>query len=124
MKQTNKKTTPLTPQGGNLFLSENSEIPFWEFIPESLRNEKFTASWLEWIQHRREKKKPVTKLSAKKSLEAMKGWDTLRAVAAIGHSIANGWQGIFEPAGRNGKPAPAKKPFFAPTIHIPKETAK
>jgi hypothetical protein len=55
--------------------------------------------WAEWEQHRREKKKPMTPSSALKTIEQLA---TYRAQgvdlkAAINHSIANGYQGIFPP---------------------------
>jgi hypothetical protein len=34
-----------------------------------------------------------------------------RAIAALRHSIENGWQGIFEPDKKHGKEPPAPKPL-------------
>jgi len=67
-------------------------------IPDFLKK-----PWAEWEQHRQEKKKPLTPLAKKKQLAALVEMGEARAVAAINHSIANGYQGIFEPRpeGRN-----------------------
>ncbi len=61
-------------------------------------SESFCIAWDEWKQHRREKRKPVTPLSAKKTLRDLAKMGEERAISAINHSIANGYQGIFEPS--------------------------
>lgn len=65
--------------------------------PAELDRPDFRAAWEQWREHRRQIKKPLTALAESKALQelATKGLD--RALAAINHSIANGWQGIFEP---------------------------
>lgn len=68
-------------------------------LPEVLNTDRFRTVWGEWIQHRREIKKPMTKLAISKQLTALAEWGEDRAIAAINHSIANRWQGIFEPQG-------------------------
>lgn len=80
---------------------------FWEVacesLPESARTDAVRDAWIEWEQHRRESKKAVTRLSAVKQAKAMSEWEPGRIVAAIEHSIANGWQGIFEPQGNKNE---------------------
>jgi hypothetical protein len=68
-----------------------------------LRDERFQPAWAEWEEHRRELRKPLTELAAKKQLKQLGEWGPERAVAAIELSIRSGWQGIFE-GGKNGKP--------------------
>jgi hypothetical protein len=68
-----------------------SEMPFDSAV--------FRDAWNDWVQHRKEKHKPITPLSAKKSLAQLAKMGEARAIAAINYSIANGWQGIFEPDG-------------------------
>ena len=65
-------------------------------IPESLKSERFDLAWSEWKQHRIEIKKPLTQMAATKMLSKFGIWGIDRSIAAIDHSIANGWLGIFE----------------------------
>jgi hypothetical protein len=55
--------------------------------------------WEEWVQHRKEKKKPLTPSSALKTIEQLADYRAqgVDLKAAINHSIANGYQGIFPP---------------------------
>lgn len=66
-------------------------------IPESLNTEAFKAAWSEWQQHRREARKPLTPTAERQQLGKLEAWGADRAVAAIRQSLANGWQGLFEP---------------------------
>jgi NAD-dependent oxidoreductase involved in siderophore biosynthesis len=70
--------------------------------------EAFKSAWADWTTHRVEKRKPITPLSAKKSLADLAAIGEARAIAAIHHSIANGWQGIFEPTGAATSQAKSK----------------
>jgi len=54
-------------------------------------------SWLEWVQYRKEKKKPITKAAAKKQVETLLAFDEMTQKQMIDNSIANDYQGIFEP---------------------------
>jgi hypothetical protein len=77
--------------------------PKTEF-PEELDTPEFRASWTEWIQHRIELKKPMKPTSAKTLLKTLAKAGEQKAIESITHSIANGWQGVFEPsAGAVGK---------------------
>lgn len=69
--------------------SDIHEMPF--------DSESFRDAWSDWVQHRKEKRKPITPLSAKKALAELAIMGETRAIAAINHSISNGYQGIFEP---------------------------
>ena len=67
-------------------------------------------AWAEWLRHRREIKKPMTEISAAKLAKKLVDWGDERAIAAIDHTIASGWQGLREPEpARNGKPATQPK---------------
>jgi hypothetical protein len=83
--------------------SSSIPIPKKEDIPDSLRSPDFLKAWEDWKVHRREKKRPLTALSREKQLKALGVWGVGRSVAAIEHSIANGYQGIFEPGRSNGQ---------------------
>jgi hypothetical protein len=73
-------------------------------IPSELDSEEFCTAWGEWLQHRKEIKKPATPTAQQKQLSKLATMGPARAVAALNHSIGNGWTGIFEPNGesRNG----------------------
>jgi hypothetical protein len=66
-------------------------------------SEAFCKAWESWEQHRREIKKKLTPTAAVKLLDKMRGMGEARAIAAINHSIANGWTGLFEEE-QSGKP--------------------
>lgn len=74
-----------------------------------MQDPTFQAAWSEWTQHRREIKHSMTPLAATKALKRLEPWGLERAVKAIEHSIAGGWQSIHEPdparaTGTSGKP--------------------
>jgi len=71
--------------------------PKTEF-PEELDTPEFREVWAEWIQHRIELKKPMKPTSAKTLLKKLAAAGEQKAIESITHSIANGWQGVFEPS--------------------------
>ena len=80
----------------------HSDTPFPD-LPFDLDSEAFEQTWTEYRQHRKEIKKPMTATSEQKALKKCLALGEARAIAAIEHSIANGWQGIFEDKGGNGQ---------------------
>lgn len=68
-----------------------------EQIPLLLRTPAFMSAWAMFVQHRKEKKSPLTPTAAKLQLRKMEEWGEGRAIAAIKHSVENGYTGIFEP---------------------------
>ena len=80
-------------------------------IPEKLRTEKFAQVFLEWIEHRSQIGHRLTETAAEKQMKQLATWGQERAIVAIEHSIASGWQGIFEPK-TNGRheSAPRQSP--------------
>jgi len=73
-------------------------------IPEQLQTlTNFKEAWEDWQQHRREIKKPLTSQTAKEQLAKLT--QVVDPIATIRHSIAGGWQGLFEP-----QPKPAQVP--------------
>lgn len=74
-------------------ISPNGDIP----LPPCLENDEFRAAWSEWRQHRKELKKPFGPCAQSRALKQLDAMGSARAVAAIQHSIAKGWTGIFEP---------------------------
>lgn len=72
-----------------------------------LDDPEFRTAWTKWVEHRAQIRKPVDELQAQESFAELETLGVARAVAAIRHSIASGWQSINEPT---GKRAPEKKP--------------
>lgn len=65
-------------------------------VPLPFSSKAFSEAWKDWQTHRKEKRKPITPLSAKMQLKDLHAWGEERAIAAISHSISKGWTGIFE----------------------------
>jgi len=59
----------------------------------------FLMFWSNWMQHRIEIKKKLTPTTKKQQLAKLGEMGEARAIAALKHSLAGGWQGIFEPQG-------------------------
>ena len=69
-------------------------------MPEILQDSaEFAEAWAAWLTYRRELKKPITPSSEKQLLRKFAEWGPQRAASAIYHSVANNWQGCFEPKG-------------------------
>lgn len=64
--------------------------------PEWMDDADFQVAWQEWETHRREIAKPLTPLATKKLRHTLAAMGKERAIAAINHSIARQWQGIYE----------------------------
>lgn len=67
------------------------DLPLPSWVP--------AEAWADFVQHRVDKKNPLTELAAKRLIKLMAGWHQRRldVEAAITTSIVNGWTGIFEP---------------------------
>jgi len=73
-------------------------------IMREFDTDAFRDAWKNWILYRSERRKPVSVRAAKQQLATFAGW--IKAgftvgdlVASIEQSIANDWQGLFEPKG-------------------------
>lgn len=58
---------------------------------------QFVQAWGEWVQHRTEIRKPLTRTSVKRIFSKLANMGETRATATILHSIEHGWQGLYEP---------------------------
>ena len=85
-----KDKPPLPPAGGDA-------------LPVNLASPAFRTAWAEWDQHRREKRQALTPTAKARQLAKLSEWGESRAIAAIQHSIGNGWTGIFEDKHANGQ---------------------
>lgn len=66
-------------------------------------------AWADWIAYRRKRKLSTTEDTARAQLKKLADWAAQghKPTQIIADSIANGWQGLFEP--KTGKPARASK---------------
>ena len=73
----------------------NSEVK--KEVPKALDCPEFRQAWNDFEQHRIQIRKKMTPLASTKLLSRLELLGVQRSIAAINHSIENGWQGIFEP---------------------------
>lgn len=71
-------------------------------IPLIFNTPQFVVAWEAYVKYRREKKKGLTNEGARLNLEKLLKMGHDRAVQSLEASIANGWQGLFEPPLQNG----------------------
>jgi hypothetical protein len=76
-----------------------------EILDDSLpfSSPDFLMFWNSWEQHRKEIKKKLTPTTKKQQLAKLEEMGEVRAIAALKHSLAAGWQGIFEPDNKSIK---------------------
>ena len=72
-------------------------------FPEKLDSEFHKKALDEYIQHRKELKKPLTKIAIEKLLGKYANQPD-EFLSNLNHSIANGWQGVHAPNQGNGPP--------------------
>ena len=83
-------------------------------LPPELNTDEFKSAWATFQQHRREKKSAMTPTAISRAIAKLERMGHDRAVAALEHSTANGWTGIFEPSCGNGQKTeqiPYKNPY-------------
>ena len=82
----------------------------------------FKLFWENWQQHRIEKKAKLTPTATKQQLERLAEMGEERAIAALKHSMSNGWQGIYEPDAKpsniNYKPSGTPHKGIQETIQL------
>lgn len=66
-------------------------------IEPPYQTETFREAWADFVEHRRQIKKPLTPLAVKRMFITLRKWGESRAVQSLHDSVQNGWQGIFEP---------------------------
>jgi len=62
----------------------------------------FSEAWADFQKHRTEIRKPLKPTSSKAALRELQAMGEPRAIAALRHTVAKGWQGIREPEHVNG----------------------
>lgn len=84
--------------------------PYWEIIPEALRQNGFIQAWADWLNYTVEANLTFTPKQAAAIVPDLAKMGEQRAKAAIEESIKRGWKSIYEPrdAKENGA-APKEK---------------
>jgi DNA-binding PadR family transcriptional regulator len=77
-------------------------------IPTELDTPEFNTAWNEFLQHRKEKRAPMTPTAQKNMFGKFTAWGVESAVAAIDTAISNGWTGVFEPKENKSKSKPER----------------
>jgi hypothetical protein len=126
------ETPPLSPQSPPQRHPKHQEASFKQLrrdqkVPAQSRGDPLPDPPLPftlWKAHRREMRKPLGRISTQAQLRLLQRIGELRAIAAIEHSVANGWQGCIEPTPpRRPEPwkpkedRPPQRPGEIPTIH-------
>ena len=73
-------------------------------IPPELDTDAGRKALDEWRTYRRQIKKKLNRLSEEKLLAEWSSKGSDRFAKAVDHSIANGWQGLFEPNSKRNQP--------------------
>jgi len=69
---------------------------FLKQFPQKFRKSKaFVQTWKEWLQDRKDRKKSVTEISAKRQANLLSAYSPQEAIKIIDRSIQNGWTGLF-----------------------------
>jgi len=72
----------------------------FDFPGDWMKSLKFQDAWNNWNQHRKEIKKPQTSASIKQQLNKLNELGEPEAIRWINNAIMQGWQGLYEPAGK------------------------
>lgn len=85
----------------------------WAWVLEAmktdiLKTDEFRKAWEDWARHRAERKPKLTRTSVVRQIRRLEKLGHDRAVAAIDHSIASGYQGIWEPREATQQPPPGR----------------
>ena len=77
-------------------------------IPTTLDTPAFGEAWGEFLAHRSEIRKRLTPRAQRMQLRKLSTWGSERAVAAIEHSVGNGYTGLFEDPAQTRAPRHGK----------------
>ena len=65
-------------------------------MPIELDTPEFNSAWSEFLQHRKEKRAPMTPTAQKNMFGKFIAWGVSNSIQAIDNAISNGWTGVFE----------------------------
>lgn len=85
-------------------LFPKSDVPFDELIPSEFRTEQFLKAWCEWVEYRKEIKKPMKITAARRVMRRLHTYGHNGALQSIDNAIVRGWTGIFEPKAEDVQP--------------------
>jgi hypothetical protein len=75
---------------------KNKKDNFLPLLPVNfLEDNKFLDVWLDWVEYRKEIKKPLTNVAAKRQVKLLTQCSIQVATAMVDQSINMGWRGIF-----------------------------
>ena len=75
---------------------KNKEKDFLILLPDNLlEDNKFLEVWIDWVEYRKEIKKPLTNVAAKRQIKLLSQYSIQVATAMADQSINMGWRGIF-----------------------------
>lgn len=100
----NDTKTPVKDTGQTNHKNKPPEQTKAQPIPSALDTPEFRRAFEDFRTHRRESKKKLTPTAERSQLKRLEKIGVDRAIAAIEHSIAQGWQGIFESNERGNRP--------------------
>jgi hypothetical protein len=104
--------TPSSSSSSSSSFSSKKEEKEIEF-PTNLQTIPFRKAWSDYLTYRKNARmRSLPPVSIESQLNRLSGWGHDTAIRAIEETIANGWQGIFEP-----ETSPARtfnKPFVKP----------
>ena len=63
---------------------------------EFFKNAELNSAFLDFIEHRKQLKKPMTELATTKAVNKLNKFGTEDAIKMIENSIEGGWSGLFE----------------------------
>lgn len=76
--------------------------PSYPPFPPELNSDQCRKAISDWVEHRKQKRKPATEQAVEKLLKQWAPGGGAAFVEAIEHSIANGWDGVFSPKPKSG----------------------
>lgn len=112
-KNKNSNKTPLNPPEGKAKSFDPMDVEFPEWLEKN--------AWQEWVQYRKESGKTIkTMMTVTKAFNLLKKFfdNGHNPADVINNSIANGYQGLFEPKGGARRTQGVAKPS-RPMNHIP-----
>ena len=86
-------------------------------------SDAFREAWADFLKHRQEIRKKMTPTATKHAWKELAAMGEQRAIAAINHTIAKGWQGIREPDSVNSRPADPRANIIDERVRIANEKA-
>lgn len=88
-------------------------------FPPPLKTAAFAAAWQLWKQYKKERRQPLTPTSIERQLGKCELIGPTRAIAAIEHSVTQGYTGIYEANQNNQNGTRKQNPRYTETLNKP-----